>query len=112
MLLQDVTLADGRTWSELLADKLAPVAAGEGLVGSHGYSSLGAVVGATYPRELLDLQSSPRVTPASEAPTDHGVLPRCAATRGAPPASGALTSFGETLRGMIAVRDAIGAEQR
>lgn len=45
-------------------------------------------------RELLDLQSSPRVTPASEAPTDHGVLPRCAATRGAPPASGALTSFG------------------
>ena len=31
--LQDVKLADGRTWSEMLADLLRPVAAQEGLVG-------------------------------------------------------------------------------
>jgi orotidine-5'-phosphate decarboxylase len=54
---QDVTLADGRTWSEMLADKLAPVAASEGLVGSHGYSSLGAVVGATQAHTMASLRS-------------------------------------------------------
>src|SRR6478609_411850 len=31
--LQDVPLADGRTWSEMLADRVAAVAAQEGLVG-------------------------------------------------------------------------------
>lgn len=53
---QDVKLEDGRTWSELVADKLAPVAAGEGLVGSHGYSSLGAVVGATQTHTMASLR--------------------------------------------------------
>lgn len=53
---QDATLADGRTWSEMLADSLAPVAAGEGFVGSSGYSALGAVVGATQPQTMHSLR--------------------------------------------------------
>jgi len=53
---QDVALADGRTWSEMLADALAPVAAGDGLVGVGGYSSIGAVVGATQPHTMLSLR--------------------------------------------------------
>ena len=54
--LQDVKLADGRTWSEMLADKLAPVAAQEGLLGTSGWSSLGAVVGATQPQTMQSLR--------------------------------------------------------
>jgi orotidine-5'-phosphate decarboxylase len=54
--LQDVKTADGRTFSEMLADKLAPLAAQEGLVGSSGYSSLGAVVGATQPQTMVSLR--------------------------------------------------------
>jgi len=54
--LQDVLLADGRTWSEHLADALRPLAAGEGLVGTHGYSAIGAVVGATQPEAMRSLR--------------------------------------------------------
>ena len=54
--LQDVALADGRTWSELLADQLRPVAAAEGLVGAGGFSSIGAVVGATQPHTMRSLR--------------------------------------------------------
>jgi orotidine-5'-phosphate decarboxylase len=54
--LQDVTLADGRTWSQMLADGLAPLAADPGLVGRHGYSSVGAVVGATQPHTMAQLR--------------------------------------------------------
>ncbi len=53
---QDVKLADGRTWSEMLADLLRPVAAQEGLVGVSGFSSIGAVVGATQPQTMLRLR--------------------------------------------------------
>ncbi|HEV2296394.1 MAG TPA: orotidine-5'-phosphate decarboxylase [Tepidisphaeraceae bacterium] len=53
---QDAKLADGRTWSEMLADALAPVAAAEGLVGSSGYSGLGAVIGATQPQTMQSLR--------------------------------------------------------
>lgn len=53
---QDVKLEDGRTWSEMLADKLARVAAGEGLVGTNGYSSVGAVVGATQTHTMQSLR--------------------------------------------------------
>ena len=56
--LQDVKLADGRTWSEMLADALAPVAAPEGLVGTSGYSSIGAVVGATQPHTMPSLRAA------------------------------------------------------
>jgi orotidine-5'-phosphate decarboxylase len=54
--LQDVKLADGRTWSEMLADHLAKLAAEPGLVGSSGYSSVGAVVGATQPQTMASLR--------------------------------------------------------
>jgi len=54
--LQDVKLADGRTWSEMLADSLRPIAAGEGLVGPSGFSSIGAVVGATQPHTMRSLR--------------------------------------------------------
>jgi orotidine-5'-phosphate decarboxylase len=54
--LQDVLLHDGRTWSEMLADRLALLAADAGLVGRYGYSSLGAVVGATQPHTMASLR--------------------------------------------------------
>src|SRR6185295_12430919 len=54
--LQDVKLEDGRTWSEMLADKLAGLAETEGLVGSSGYSNLGAVVGATQQHTMESLR--------------------------------------------------------
>ena len=53
---QDVRLADGRTWSEHLADLLRPVAAQSGLVGASGFSSIGAVVGATQPQTMTRLR--------------------------------------------------------
>jgi orotidine-5'-phosphate decarboxylase len=55
--LQDAKLEDGRTWSEMLADRLKPIAAGDGLVGSKGFSSLGAVVGATQPQTMQSLRA-------------------------------------------------------
>ena len=52
--LQDVKLADGRTWSEMLADKLAKVA--DTMIGARGWSSLGAVVGATQTHTMVSLR--------------------------------------------------------
>jgi orotidine-5'-phosphate decarboxylase len=54
--LQDVKLADGRTWSQMLAESLAKVAADPALVGSKGFSSIGAVVGATQPQTMTSLR--------------------------------------------------------
>ena len=54
--LQDARLADGRTWSEMLADRLRVIAAEPALVGSCGYSSIGAVVGATQPDSMRSLR--------------------------------------------------------
>ena len=54
--LQDAKLADGRTFSEMLADKLAVLAGDAKLVGSRGYSSIGAVVGATQPQTMQSLR--------------------------------------------------------
>jgi orotidine-5'-phosphate decarboxylase len=54
--LQDVKLADGRTWSEMLAEKLAVVASDPALVGTRGWSSIGAVVGATQPQTMQSLR--------------------------------------------------------
>jgi orotidine-5'-phosphate decarboxylase len=54
--LQDVKLEDGRTWSEMLADKLQLIALSQGLVGRHGYSSIGAVVGATQTHTMQSLR--------------------------------------------------------
>ena len=53
---QDVLLADGRTWSEALADRLAGVADDPALVGRYGFSSFGAVVGATQPHTMQSLR--------------------------------------------------------
>ncbi len=51
--LQDVVLDDGRTWSEMLADKLAPLAAANA---TDGVSLVGAVVGATQPHTMQSLR--------------------------------------------------------
>ncbi len=55
--LQDARLEDGRTWSEMLADRLKLIAAADGLVGSKGFSSVGAVVGATQPQTMQSLRA-------------------------------------------------------
>jgi orotidine-5'-phosphate decarboxylase len=54
--LQDIKAGDGRTFSELLADTLRPIAAKEGLVGDSGFSSIGAVVGATQTHTMASLR--------------------------------------------------------
>ncbi|WP_428937862.1 orotidine-5'-phosphate decarboxylase [Fontivita pretiosa] len=53
---QDVKLADGRTWSEMLADVLAPMAQACGC-GISGFSRLGAVVGATQVQTMSSLRA-------------------------------------------------------
>lgn len=52
--LQDLLLADGRMVSEAMADLVNEW--GAGLVGECGYSSVGAVVGATWPKQLADMR--------------------------------------------------------
>lgn len=55
--LQDVKLADGRTWSEMLAEKLHVIASQPALVGSSGWSSIGAVVGATQTHTMQSIRA-------------------------------------------------------
>lgn len=52
--LQDLVLADGRKVYEATADLLD--AWGEPYIGNHGYSALGAVVGATWPEQAGKLR--------------------------------------------------------
>jgi orotidine-5'-phosphate decarboxylase len=54
--LQDAKLASGQTWSEMLAEKLNAVAEDRALIGSRGWSSLGAVVGATQTHTMQNLR--------------------------------------------------------
>jgi orotidine-5'-phosphate decarboxylase len=54
--LQDAKLESGRTWSENLAEKLAGLAGDRSLVGKRGWSSIGAVVGATQPHTMESLR--------------------------------------------------------
>jgi orotidine-5'-phosphate decarboxylase len=54
--LQDAKLASGQTWSEMLAEKLNLVATEKALVGKHGWSSIGAVVGATQAHTMESLR--------------------------------------------------------
>lgn len=54
--LQDVALADGRTWSEMLADRINELAGDPALLGTRGYSSIGCVVGATQPHTMRSLR--------------------------------------------------------
>jgi len=53
--LQDARLADGRTWSELLADQVNQIALQ--MVGRRGYSAIGAVVGATQEHTITSLRA-------------------------------------------------------
>lgn len=54
--LQDVALADGRTWSQALADQLRPLTQDPAMMGSSGWSSIGAVVGATQTHTIQSLR--------------------------------------------------------
>ncbi len=47
--LQDMKFEDGRTLYEAMADKVSEW--GKPYIGKHGYSAVGAVVGATYPEQ-------------------------------------------------------------
>ena len=54
--LQDVKLADGRSWSEMLAERVAQVADQPAFVGTSGYSAIGAVVGATQTHTIQSMR--------------------------------------------------------
>ncbi|NLF30645.1 MAG: orotidine-5'-phosphate decarboxylase [Planctomycetes bacterium] len=49
--IQDFQGADGKKFFVHMAEQVAALGDGEGLVGQSGYSCVGAVVGATYPQE-------------------------------------------------------------
>lgn len=53
--LQDLRLEDGRRVYEMMGDLTAEW--GADLIGRHGYSSVGAVVGATYPEQGRELRA-------------------------------------------------------
>jgi orotidine-5'-phosphate decarboxylase len=54
--IQDVMLQSGITWSENLADKVRVLAEDRALVGKRGFSSIGAVVGATQTHTMQSLR--------------------------------------------------------
>ncbi|MFW6058872.1 MAG: orotidine-5'-phosphate decarboxylase, partial [Phycisphaeraceae bacterium] len=54
--LQGLTLQDGRTVAEAVADMVTQLGAQAGCVSASGYSLLGAVVGATKPTEFVALR--------------------------------------------------------
>ena len=60
--LQDL-LVDGRAVHTILAERIAEIGMRPGLVGECGWSSVGAVTGATYPAELTVLRSVMPHTP-------------------------------------------------
>jgi orotidine-5'-phosphate decarboxylase len=53
---QDLDLQNGKKVYEHIAGKVGEWAAAEGLVGTYGYSSVCAVVGATYPEQAKTLR--------------------------------------------------------
>lgn len=59
--LQDLELADGRKVYELMADLVSEW--GEDIIGESGYSSVGAVVGATWPIQSTELRKRMPHTP-------------------------------------------------
>jgi orotidine-5'-phosphate decarboxylase len=54
--LQDAKLESGQTWSEMLAEKLNVLATDRALVGKRGWSSIGAVVGATQSHTIENIR--------------------------------------------------------
>lgn len=55
--LQRLPLADGRTVAQAFGDEMARLGSADHLVGSSGYSLLGAVVGATKSHEMAELRA-------------------------------------------------------
>jgi len=55
-VVQDFVGADGQRFYEHMAEQVAAIGGGEELIGSSGYSRVGAVVGATYPQEARRLR--------------------------------------------------------
>jgi orotidine-5'-phosphate decarboxylase len=90
--LQDARLADGRRVWELVAQRVAEW--GAGLVGAHGLSDVGAVVGATYPREVAEarelLPHAPFLLPGVGA--QGGTADDVAAAFAAGPAAGLVSA--------------------
>lgn len=54
--IQDFADANGKKFYEHIAEQVAAIGGGEGLIGRSGYSCVGAVVGATYPDEASRLR--------------------------------------------------------
>ncbi len=54
---QDAKMASGITWSEMVAEKLNTLAADPAMIGTRGFSSIGAVVGATQPHTIESLRN-------------------------------------------------------
>ena len=54
--IQDFADANGKKFYEHIAEQVASIGGGEGLIGGSGYSCVGAVVGATYPDEAARLR--------------------------------------------------------
>ncbi len=54
--IQDFADESGKRFCEHIAEQVAALGAGEGLVGRRGYSCVGAVVGATWPQEARRLR--------------------------------------------------------
>ncbi|MDR3122119.1 MAG: orotidine-5'-phosphate decarboxylase [Clostridiales bacterium] len=57
---QDLALQSGKLVYEEVADLVDAWGGGDGLVGTYGYSSVGAVVGATYPEQAKALRARMR----------------------------------------------------
>jgi orotidine-5'-phosphate decarboxylase len=53
---QDARMASGQTWSEHVAEKLNTIAMNPALMGKRGFSSIGAVVGATQAHTMHSLR--------------------------------------------------------
>jgi len=56
-LVQDFLNSEGRKFYEHMADQVAAIGGTDELIGTSGYSRVGAVVGATYPQEARELRS-------------------------------------------------------
>lgn len=54
--IQDFSDTGGKTFYEHIAEQVAQIGLAPGLIGSSGYSCVGAVVGATYPDEARELR--------------------------------------------------------
>lgn len=86
--LQDVKLADGRTWSEMLADRVNELAQRPAHLGNSGWSAIGAVVGATQPQQMQSLRErlprSPLLLPGYGTQGGTAEMTRAAFAGGTP----------------------------